>query len=179
MIQGGRNMKRIHEMEVPSGELRHVSHDICCGSFSLTIFSFPLTDPAHQDETTPPSNDDQNNDEEDKGNSMWRRGERREGEMRRCRRRDRGEEGWVNEEKGWDDDEDDEEEAGQDEQEEDRAPVVSCETWTMTNVMVRFHYPPSFPPHWHFRPDRQDKKEGEGQNDNETNHANLTTANQH
>ena len=58
-------MKGIHEMEVPSGELQHASHNICRGSFSLTIFPFPLTNPAHQDETTPPSNDDQNDDEED------------------------------------------------------------------------------------------------------------------
>ena len=54
-------------MEVPSGELQHASHNICCGSFSLTIFPFPLTDPAHQDKTTPPSNDDRNDNEEDEG----------------------------------------------------------------------------------------------------------------
>jgi len=44
-IQGGRSKRGTHGVLSPSGELRNMSHDICHGSFSCSIFLSPSLTP--------------------------------------------------------------------------------------------------------------------------------------
>ena len=53
-IRGRREMREAHEVGCPGGKSQNTSHDICRGSFSLSVFISPLLTPL----TLPPGRSD-------------------------------------------------------------------------------------------------------------------------